>query len=116
MARVCVCVQPRWAIYDEDILETKISHRAKPKWRGTTLWYEKIPRKTLHFKITVIFVSKMAYKNDMSKIIDQKWHNSNGIFHRSYFTGQKDPTERLDKMAGCDWLATPHPVGSNGEI
>ena len=57
---VCVCVQPRWAIYDEDILESKISHRAKPKWRGTTLWYEKIPRKTLHFKITVLFKTKMT--------------------------------------------------------
>ena len=112
---VCVCVFSPGELYDEDILESKISHRAKPKWRETTLWYEKIPRKTLHFKITVVFCQNYLQKWHI-KIINQIWHNSNGIFHRSYFTGQKYPTKRLDKMAGCDWLTTPHPVGSNGEI
>ena len=61
---VCVCVFSPGELYDEDILESKISHRAKPKWRGTTLWYEKIPRKTLHFKITVLFLNK----NDITKM------------------------------------------------
>ena len=83
---VCVCVQPRWAIYDEDILETKISHRAKPKWRGTTLWYEKIPRKTLHFKITVIFESKMTCQKELIK---------NDITQMEFFTGHILPVRNI---------------------
>ena len=49
----------------------------------------------------------------------QKLLIKNDITQMESFTGHilpVSPTERLDKMAGCDWLATPNPVGSNGEI